>query len=1417
VSTSTGVINLAATTPGNYAIVNTVAANAGCPSVTDTVFVDINPYIFEGSVSASSSVSTVCEGLGMNLFSSATGYLTVLERERFNGSINNWVTANNSTGGTTSASAWTLRPAGHSINGVNITSNDATQCYISDARTQGSGTVSTWLRSPALSSVGFTTLSLDFFHFYDDRNATDNCRVQASINGSSWTDLATYTSDQGSNNNFANAVINLNSYIGLPTFYIRFLYTANGGDRYWCIDNVSITGNSTNYTYNWTSSPSGYTAALQNPTNVIPAASTFYIATATNAYGCSVPAIPVGVTVNPKPADNAGADAILCGGTSVSIGAPASANRTYSWSPSTGLSSATAANPQATPSTTTTYTLTETNSTTGCSASNSVLVTVRQVASVNNMNISACSGSSFSSIPQNGTNGTIPLGTTYTWTAPTGTGFSGGTAQSTPQSNILQTLTLTGLGAAQAIYTVTPITNGCNGPSFTLTVNITPATTIVTQPVSPGAMCLNNSTATISVVASGNNLTYQWNKGVTNLNNNSLYSGTTTPTLTITNPAATDAGLYFVRVTGQCGNPVSSGFASIVVNTPVTPTISIASSAGSTACEGNNVTFTATITNGGTTPTYLWRVNGSPIAGATSSTLIKNDLQNGDVVTCTLTSSTSCVTSSTVVSNAITMSIVNFETPQVEISTPATSGLCAGTPVTYTATPTFGGTAPVYQWRRNNTVVGTNSPTLTINNLTNSDVIRCVLTSNRSCVAQNNVLSNSISLNIQNAAAPAVSITSENSGNACPGSTIMFTANAANAGTSPEYQWHVNDEDVGENSPTFASSSLNAGDEVTCTVTSSLSCASPEYANSSAVTIVYTGAIQYFPDTDEDGYGATSGSMLSCTPVVGYVTNNFDCDDDNIDINPGTDEWYNLLDDNCDGSIDETGGGAIFYRDIDGDNYGNESDTLRSFALPFGYCLHDGDCNDNNALVNPSRAEICNGIDDDCDGTIDEGCGPLNDETTNSLTLNMPNYPDCSLQNGTLSGATISASGSGATTTGADVWYRFVAPHPGVRIQAFSNVNDIAIELRNSSGVVLKTENSQGIGNEVLNFGGLTAGEAYFVGVRNLNGATAGGSFSICGSALRASYFTASNGTYSLCDNINSFYTVANQYTVRFTNTANSSVTVFNTAANSTLIPLSNCVGLSWGGSYSVRVDAVYSLTRGNGNLEVITVQGSVLRNISIATSAVTSVRTSDTCPNVKLLSSTLTLAGWVCGAVDYQWEFTRTLPSTAAPVVVSRGTSSTTLPLNLVQGLTPNSSYTVRVRGVLPNNIFGTWSAAQCVTIGGTTALEILPTDESVNQQHSLRTKRDTEDEGMTFYLFPNPSDGTTVFLNIENMTAPNFTVRLTDHTGRVVYNQLVQATGNMRLALNLEGQVSSGSYQLEIQMNNSFKVKRLIVVENN
>ena len=85
----------------------------------------------------------------------------------------------------------------------------------------------------------------------------------------------------------------------------------------------------------------------------------------------------------------------------------------------------------------------------------------------------------------------------------------------------------------------------------------------------------------------------------------------------------------------------------------------------------------------------------------------------GDVITCVLTSSiTPCATGNPATSNAITMTVNANQPVSVSIAASATT-ICAGTSVTFTATPVNGGTTPAYQWKRNGANVGANSPTYT--------------------------------------------------------------------------------------------------------------------------------------------------------------------------------------------------------------------------------------------------------------------------------------------------------------------------------------------------------------------------------------------------------------------------------------------------------------------------------------------------------------------------------------------------------------------------------------------------------------------------------------------------------------------------------------------------------------------------------
>ncbi len=66
-----------------------------------------------------------------------------------------------------------------------------------------------------------------------------------------------------------------------------------------------------------------------------------------------------------------------------------------------------------------------------------------------------------------------------------------------------------------------------------------------------------------------------------------------------------------------------------------------------------------------------------------------------------------------------------------------------------------------------------------------------------------------------------------------------------------------------------------------------------------------------------------------------------------------------------------------YFRDADGDGYGNPAIFKQVNYIPEGYVLKSGDCNDNNSAINPGATEICDGVDNNCDGVIDEVCLPI--------------------------------------------------------------------------------------------------------------------------------------------------------------------------------------------------------------------------------------------------------------------------------------------------------------------------------------------------------------------------------------------------------------------------------------------------------
>ena len=130
----------------------------------------------------------------------------------------------------------------------------------------------------------------------------------------------------------------------------------------------------------------------------------------------------------------------------------------------------------------------------------------------------------------------------------------------------------------------------------------------------------------------------------------------------------------------------------------------------------------------------------------------------------------------------------------------------------------------------------------------------------------------------------------------------------------------------------------------------------------------------WYADSDSDGFGAAGVTDTECSQPSGYVADATDCDDTVATTYPGADEYCNGVDDDCDGTIDEDTAvdTSVWYADADSDGFGDAAVTDTECSQPSGYVADDTDCDDTVATTYPGADEYCNGVDDDCDGTIDE-------------------------------------------------------------------------------------------------------------------------------------------------------------------------------------------------------------------------------------------------------------------------------------------------------------------------------------------------------------------------------------------------------------------------------------------------------------
>ncbi len=411
--------------------------------------------------------------------------------------------------------------------------------------------------------------------------------------------------------------------------------------------------------------------------------------------------------------------------------------------------------------------------------------------------------------------------TNYQWSISAGGVItSGGTS-----TNNTVTVTWNVVGT-QHVYVNYTDANGCNASmptDYIVQVTVSPAVDVTITPTANPVCAGISVTFTAAPINGGGNPFYHWQV-------NGTIAGTNSTTFSYT-PLNNDLVRCILTssITGCImNNPDTSNIITMVVNPNLPVSVNISASQNP-VCAGTTVTFTATPVNGGTTPSFQWKVNGINVG--TNSSNYSYIPVNGDLVSCILTSSETCTSNNPASSIPYPVSVSPNLLVSITIS-PSANPFCLGSSVTFTATPTNGGTTPSYQWKVNGANAGSNSPNYTYNPA-NGDQVYCILTSSELCTSGNPASSISIIM-VENPSLPAgVSITV--SGNPfCPGSSVTFTATPVNGGSTPSYQWKVNGVNVGTNSSTYSYNPVN-NDSVRCIMTSNLSCVTGNPASSSKI------------------------------------------------------------------------------------------------------------------------------------------------------------------------------------------------------------------------------------------------------------------------------------------------------------------------------------------------------------------------------------------------------------------------------------------------------------------------------------------------------------------------------------------------------------------------------------------------------
>jgi hypothetical protein len=391
----------------------------------------------------------------------------------------------------------------------------------------------------------------------------------------------------------------------------------------------------------------------------------------------------------------------------------------------------------------------------------------------------------------------------------------------------------TDLNNKDSLYVVMDVSDICatvdsavsNKLHFTVEPIVTPSVTITASPT--GAICNGASiTFTPHAVNGGSFTIYHWYK-------NGTCMAANTGIYTFSSLNNNDVIRCELLPTVNCPSVDSVSSNSDTIKTLVQPSISITGPSGA-LCQGTGIVFTSTVTNGGSTPAYQWRMNGTNIPGATLASYNFTVLAATDTFTC-LVSASGCA-SDTTLSNPLIVDGYSNTAPILTITAAPASPVCQGTPVTFSSSITNGGPSPSYQWFVNNQLVQNGGASYGTYSLVNGAVIYCEVMK-PSCAGHPSGNSDSLTFTVNPNLTPSVTIQASPSGTICAGTNVIFTASGLNTGSQPTYHWTLNGGAIADVSSSYANSSLHNGDIIKCVLQSDYSCLLSNNVSSNADTV----------------------------------------------------------------------------------------------------------------------------------------------------------------------------------------------------------------------------------------------------------------------------------------------------------------------------------------------------------------------------------------------------------------------------------------------------------------------------------------------------------------------------------------------------------------------------------------------------